>query len=315
MDPPVVVALGAVDPALVTGVLGDGVSFVADPTAADLAVAVGAIARADAVVDSAFFERTPRLRVLARTGVGVDLVDLSAATARGIPVVITPGSGTRAVAEGVLALALHLVKHLGEMTDLVRHGRWADRGQVRIGDLDGATMGVIGYGRIGRRVGELATAFGMSVLAYDPFSPPPADIACSDLAALASGSDVLTLHVPLTDTTNHLVDKAFLEHVRSGAVLVNCGRGGLLDLDATLAALESGRLDGVGLDVFDPEPPEHHALFDHPNVVLTPHLMGLTRRATAATFTDAARGVADVLAARQPAAVANPDWIHAQPRN
>ena len=138
----------------------------------------------------------------------------------------------------MLALALHLVKHLGEMTDLVRHGRWADRGQVRIGDLDGATMGVIGYGRIGRRVGELATAFGMSVLAYDPFSPPPADIACSDLAALASGSDVLTLHVPLTDTTNHLVDKAFLEHVRSGAVLVNCGRGGLLDLDATLAALE-----------------------------------------------------------------------------
>ena len=75
------------------------------------------------------------------------------------------------MAEGVLALALHLVKHLGEMTDLVRHGRWADRGQVRIGDLDGATMGVIGYGRIGRRVGELATAFGMSVLAYDPFSP------------------------------------------------------------------------------------------------------------------------------------------------
>ena len=113
VDRPVVVALGAVDPALVTGVLGEDVSFVAEPSAHDIADAVGAIVRADAVVDAGFLERAPRLRVLARTGVGVDLVDLSAASARGIPVVITPGSGTRAVAEGVFALALHLVKRLG----------------------------------------------------------------------------------------------------------------------------------------------------------------------------------------------------------
>ncbi|HET9558723.1 MAG TPA: oxidoreductase, partial [Actinomycetota bacterium] len=121
-DRPVVVALGQVDPALVTRVLGDGVTFVADPGPADLAVAVGAIARADAVVDAAFLDRAPRLRVVARTGVGVDLVDLEAATTRGVTVVVTPGSGTRAVAEGVLALALHLVKRLGPLTDLVRNG-------------------------------------------------------------------------------------------------------------------------------------------------------------------------------------------------
>jgi D-3-phosphoglycerate dehydrogenase / 2-oxoglutarate reductase len=307
-DRPVVVALGPVDPALVTGVLGDGVAFVPDPSAADVATAAGAIARADAVVDAAFLDRAPRLQVLARTGVGVDLVDLPAASARGIPVVITPGSGTRAVAEGVLALALHLVKRLGPLTDLVRQGRWAERGQVPVGDLDGGTIGIIGYGRIGRRVGELATAFGMRVLAYDPFSPPPADVASPDLAELAAASGVLTLHVPLTEQTHHLVDTAFLDRVRPGTVLVNCGRGGLLDLDAALGALESGRLAGVGLDVFDPEPPQHHPLFDHPNVVLTPHLMGLTRRATAATFADAARGILDVLAGRRPAAVANPDW-------
>jgi D-3-phosphoglycerate dehydrogenase / 2-oxoglutarate reductase len=307
-DRPVVVALGKVDPALVTGVLGDDLAFVADPSPGDIATAVGAIVRADAVVDAAFLDRAPRLRVLARTGVGVDLVDLPAASARGIPVVITPGSGTRAVAEGVLALALHLVKRLGPLTDLVRQGRWADRGQVPVGDLDGGTIGIVGYGRIGRRVGELATAFGMRPLAYDPFSPPPAEIACPDLAELASASDVLTLHVPMTERTHHLVDKAFLDRARPGTILVNCGRGGLLDLDAALAALESGQLAGVGLDVFDPEPPEHHPLFDHPNVVLTPHVMGLTRRATAATFADAARGVVDVLAGRRPAAVANPDW-------
>jgi len=312
-DRPVVVALGSVDPALVTRVLGKGISFVAEPNEEDLAVAVGAIARADAVMDAAFFERTPRLRVIARTGVGVDLIDLSAASARGIPVVITPGSGTRAVAEGVLALVLHLVKRLEPLTELVREGRWAERGQVPVGDLDGATIGIIGYGRIGRRVGELAAAFGMRVLAYDPFSQPPADVVCPDLDQLTASSDVLTLHVPLTEETHHLVDDAFLARTQPGTILVNCGRGGLLDLDAALAALQSGRLAGVGLDVFESEPTGHHPLFDHPNVVLTPHLMGLTQRATAATFADAARGIVDVLAGRPPAAVANPDWADASP--
>jgi phosphoglycerate dehydrogenase-like enzyme len=305
---PVVVALGAVDPALVAGVLGDTVELVAEPGPEDLAAAEGAIVRADAVVDAALLARVPRLRVLARTGVGVDQVDMAAATTRGIAVVITPGSGTRAVAEGVLAHVLHLVKRLGPLTRLVREDRWAERARVGVGDLDGATIGIVGYGRIGRRVGELAAAFGMRVLAHDPVSPPPAGLDCPDLAELAGASDVLTLHAPLTEATWHLVDAGFLGRVRPGAILVNCGRGGLLDLDAALAALEEGRLGGLGLDVFDPEPPAHHPLFDHPDVVLTPHLMGLSRRATAATFAAAARGVSDVLAGRRPAALANPDW-------
>ena len=309
IDRPVVVALGPVDPAVVTGVLGDEIAFVADPSEQEIANAVGAIVRADAVIDAAFLARAPRLRVIARTGVGVDHVDLPAATARGIPVVITPGSGTRAVAEGVFAMALHLVKRLGPATDLVRHGRWADRGQVSMGDLDGATIGIIGYGRIGRRVGELATAFGMQVLAYDPFSAPPAEVASSNVLELASASDVVTLHVPLTKETDHLVDEAFLDRVRPGTILINCSRGGLVDLDAALAALDFGRLGGVGLDVFENEPPEHHLLFDHHDVVLTPHLMGMTRCAAAATFVDAARGVVDVLAGRRSAAVANPEWV------
>jgi D-3-phosphoglycerate dehydrogenase len=305
---PVVVALGTVDPALVTGVLGDSVEFVAQPGPEELAKADGAIVRADAVVDAALLERAPRLRVLARTGVGVDLVDVDEAGARGIAVVITPDSGTRAVAEGVLAHALHLVKRLAPLTRVVREGRWAERAGIAVGDLDGATIGIIGYGRIGRRVGELATAVGMRVLAHDPLSPPPAEVDCPDLGELAGASDLLTLHVPLTEATDHLVDASFLRRTRPGAILVNCGRGRLLDLDAALAALRSGRLGGIGLDVFDPEPPPHHPLFDHPDVVLTPHLMGLTRRATAATFAAAARGVADVLAGRRPAALANPDW-------
>jgi D-3-phosphoglycerate dehydrogenase len=305
---PVVVALGAVDPTLVADILGGTIDFVAQPGPEDLANAEGAIVRADAVVDAALLARAPRLRVLARTGVGVDLVDVEEARARGIAVVITPGSGTRAVAEGVLAHALHLVKRLAPLTRLVREDRWADRAGVPVGDLDGATIGIIGYGRIGRRVGELAAAFGMRVLAHDPISPPPAWIDRPDLGELAEASDVLTLHAPLTEATHHLVDAGFLGRIRPGAILVNCGRGGLLDLDAALAALDAGRLGGIGLDVFDPEPPPHHPLFDHPDVVLTPHLMGLSRRATAATFAAAARGVSDVLAGRRPAALANPDW-------
>jgi D-3-phosphoglycerate dehydrogenase / 2-oxoglutarate reductase len=306
---PLVVGLGKVEPDLVTGVLGDDIDFVAEPTDADLAVAQGAIVRADAVVDKAFLDRAPQMRVLARTGVGTDLVDLDTATARGIAVVVTPGSGTGAVAEGVVAHAMALVKRLGHYTTLIREGRWAQRtAGGPPGDMDGATIGIIGFGRIGRRVGELAAAFGMRVLAYDPFAPPPAEVACSDLDELVAASDVLTLHVPLTAENHHMVNGEFLGRAKPGAVLINCGRGGLLDLDAALAALQSGQLSGVGLDVFEPEPPAHHQIFDHPSVTLTPHLMGLTRRGTELTFADAAQGIVDVLAGRRPIAVANPDW-------
>jgi phosphoglycerate dehydrogenase-like enzyme len=307
------VGLGVVDSALVTDVLGEGITFVSDPAEADLAVAVGALVRADAKVDSGLLDRMPRMRVLARTGVGTDLVDLAAATVRGIPVVITPGSGTRAVAEGVLAHALHLTKRLSPLTTLVREGRWDQRADPKegfVGDLDGATMGIVGYGRIGRRVGDLAQAFGMRVLAYDPFAPPPDEIR-SSLDELVGASDVLALHCPLTQENYHFVNADLLARTRPGVILVNCGRGGLVDLDAALAALQAGQLAGVGLDVFEPEPPKHHPIFDHPNVSLTPHAMGLTQRATAATFADAAQGIVDVLAGRRPAAVANSDWTTA----
>jgi D-3-phosphoglycerate dehydrogenase / 2-oxoglutarate reductase len=307
-EPPLVVGLGVVDPDLVNPVLGGRCRFVAEPTEADLAVADGAIARADALVDTGFLARAPRLRVVARTGVGVERIDLDAATARGIAVVVTPGAGTAAVAEGAIAMAMHLVKRFGRLTTLVRSGQWATRGTVSVGDLNGAVLGVVGFGRIGRRVAALGAALGMTVLAYDPVSEPPVDVRCADLQVLVSRSDVITLHLPLLDSTLHLVGAELLGHVKPGAVLVNCGRGGLIDIDAVYAAVQDGRLGGVGLDVFDPEPPSHHPLFDHPDVVLTPHLMGLSRHGTAATFTDAAQGVLDVLTGNRPAAVANPGW-------
>lgn len=305
---PVVVALGAVDPALVSGEFDGHCRFVTAPGDADLALAAGAIARAGARVDQALLGKAPALRVIARTGVGVDLIDMAAATARGIAVVITPGVGATAVAEGTIGMALHLVKRFGPLTNLVRQGRWADRAAVSVGDLDGATLGIVGYGRIGQRVAALGTAFGMRILAYDPVSEPPTDVRCADIGELAAHSDVITLHLPLTEQTRHLVDHTLLARVRPGTILINCGRGGLVDTDAVWQALTSGRLSGVGLDVFDPEPPSPHPLYSHPDVVLTPHLMGLSRRATAATFAAAAQGILDVLGGREPRAVANPDW-------
>jgi D-3-phosphoglycerate dehydrogenase / 2-oxoglutarate reductase len=182
---PVVVGLGPVDPALVTRVLDGHCRFVPDPGEAELSVAAGAIVRAEAQVDQALLDQAPALRVVARTGVGVELVDVPAATARGIAVVITPGAAAAAVAEGAIGMALHLVKRFGPLTALVRAGRWAQRAEVPVGDLGGATLGVIGYGRIGRRTAELGAAFGMRILAYDPVSEPPAAVRCTDLGDLA----------------------------------------------------------------------------------------------------------------------------------
>ena len=305
---PVVVGLGAVDPDVVSPVLGRHCRFVPEPTEADLAQAQGAIVRADALVDDELLGRTPRLRVVARTGVGVERVDLAAATARGIAVVITPGAGTTAVAEGAIGMAMHLVKRFGRLTALVRSGQWSARGTVSVGDLAGSVLGVVGYGRIGQRTADLGSALGMTVLAYDPLTQPPADVRCADLQDLVSRSDVITLHLPLLESTHHVVGSELLRRVKTGAILINCSRGGLTDLDAVYGALQDGRLGGVGLDVFDPEPPERHPLFDHPDVVLTPHLMGMSRHARAATFLDAAQGVLDVLSGVGPAAVANPGW-------
>ena len=304
--PQIVVALGNVEAGLVEPMLAPHQQMIHNPTEEDLARADAAIVRAAYIVDRELLDRMPALKVIARTGVGTDLVDVAEANRRGIPVVITPGSNTASVAEGVIAHLLALVKKLSTLTSLVREGRWAERSAVNVGDLEGFTLGIIGYGRIGRRVARIAEAFDLKVLAFDPFADVPAGIRCETVEELLRRSDFVTLHVPLTPENHNLINAERIALMPAGAILINCSRGGLVDLAAVHAALLSGQLSGLGLDVYDPEPPAHHPVFDHENVVLTPHLMGFTRQGMLHTVRDAAKGVVDVLAGGSAAAVATP---------
>jgi phosphoglycerate dehydrogenase-like enzyme len=260
------------------------------------------IVRGDTDVTADDLAAGPKLRVLGRSGVGVDRVDVDAARARGIPVVVTPGANARAVAEGALTLALALLKRLPELGAAVHARDWDARDRLELRDAAGATAGVVGYGRIGREFADLARAIGMHVLAHDPL----VDDASTPLDALFENADVVSLHVPLTAETRGLVGPELLARAKPGLVLVNTARGALVTShDDLLAALEDGRLGGVGLDVFEEEPPDPtHPLFAHPRVVVTPHALGQTGGAREAVFRTMAEGVAAVLRGEQPLNVA-----------
>jgi D-3-phosphoglycerate dehydrogenase len=266
------------------------------------------IARGDATISERLIDAAPALRVIGRTGVGVERIDLDAATKRGIPVVIAPDAGSDSVAEGALALMLALAKDLNALDRAVRDGRWSARDELELWDVGGTTVGVIGLGRIGRRVAALVQALGARVLGHDPYVERSDEVELVGLETLFGESDYISLHAPLTRETRGLVDARLLSLAR-GAVLVNLGRGGLISsLDDLLAALESGSLRAVGLDVFDPEPPDPgHPLFAHPRVLLSPHALGLSRRARRQLFAEVAEGIAAVLRGERPRAIANPE--------
>jgi D-3-phosphoglycerate dehydrogenase len=293
-----IVATGQVHPAAreILGpiVVGDWRALLADAEAL--------IVRGDAHVTAEDIERAPRLRVIGRSGVGFDNVDVDAARARGIPVVVTPGANARAVAEGALTLVLALLKRLPELTAAVRSRDWEARDRTVVRDLAGATLGIVGYGHIGRELAALARALGMHVLAHDPL----VDDAVTPLEALVAEADAVSLHAPLTAETRGLVDRDLLERAKPGLVLVNTARGALISsLDDLHEALETGRLSGVGLDVFEHEPPDPtHPLFSHPSVLATPHALGQTPSAREASFRAMAEGIAAALRGERPPHVA-----------
>jgi len=274
-----------------------------------VADAVALIVRGGTRVSARLIEAAPALRVIGRSGIGFDEIDLEAANHRRIPVVITPNANAQAVAEGALAMILCLAKDLVGLDALVRSGRWPERDHADVRDLEGATLGIVGLGRIGRRLVELVQPFGTRVLAYDPFVEAAEGVGLVGLGTLFAESDYVSLHAPLTPVTRGMVDADLLALAGPGAVLVNLARGGLVrSLDDLLGTLESGALHAVGLDVFEPEPPElAHPLFRHPRVLVSPHVLGMSRLSKRRIFGEMSEGIAAVLRGDRPASVANPE--------
>lgn len=216
-----------------------------------------------------------RLKVIGRAGAGVDNIDLEAATARGILVMNTPGSNSVSVAEHTFGLILCLMRHIVAANESVKRGEW-ERALFLGRELRGKTLGLIGLGKVGQEVAKRAKAFGLTVLAHDPFIAAriaqDLDVRLVPLEELLAASDIISLHASLTRATRGMINREALARMKPGVILINTARGELVDEDALLEGLESGRIAGAGLDVFADEPPRHRRLVEHPRVVATPHV-------------------------------------------
>jgi D-3-phosphoglycerate dehydrogenase len=253
-----------------------------------------------------------KLKVIGRPGVGVDDVDVAAATELGIPVVIAPGANTRSVAEHAMALMFAASKDMLRCDRRTRAGDFNVRNAFKAFELSGKTVGLVGCGAIGRELARLCAAIGMKVAVYDPFVAPK-DIEASGyrcektLDGLLREADVVSLHVPLTEGTRNLIGARELALMKPSAVLINCARGGVVDEKALADALRNDRIHGAGLDVFSTEPlPADNPWAGLDNVIVTPHMAGQTKEAAAAVSTMAAEGVLAVISGRRWPHVANP---------
>jgi glyoxylate reductase len=284
--------------------------------AARIATADGLLCLLTDRVDAALLARAPRLRAISSVSVGLDHIDLAAATARGIPVGHTPGVLTETTADLAFALLLATARRVVEADRYVRDGRWgAWAPDLLLGrDVHGATLGLVGMGAIGRAVARRARGFGMRVLAWSRTRRPLGDlegaVAWAELPALLAAADFVSVHVALAPETRGLLDARALAAMKRGAILVNTARGGIVDETALVAALREGRLGGAGLDVFEREPlAPDDPLLAVPNVVVAPHI-GSASVATRARM--AALAVENLLAAldggRMPAC-ANPEVL------
>jgi D-3-phosphoglycerate dehydrogenase len=272
----------------------------------------GLIVRSETRVDKELLSLGPRLEVVARAGVGVDAIDVEAATAAGIIVVNTPGANTLAATEQTFALLLAAMRNIPQAHASVHAGEWNRKPYVGY-ELYGKTLGIVGLGRIGSNVASRAGAFGMRVLAYDPYIPASRAHALGvelvEFDDLLRRADVVTLHVPLTAQTRAMIDARALGLMKNDAVLVNCARGAVVDAAALLDAVDRGALRAVAIDVVPQEPPPpgsaSERLLRHPRVVATPHLGGSTYEALERIALELANDVARVLSGRPAASAVN----------
>lgn len=263
---------------------------------------VGIISRMGRI-DAAIFEAAPQLRIVSKHGVGVDNIDVDAASDHGVPVIVASGANAVSVAEHAMALLFAVAKRVVQLDQGLREGRW-EKPDFKGRELAGSKMGLVAFGAIAQQMARLAKAFDMEVVAYDPYGEEAVfdkfGVARVDsLEDLLKDCHVVSLHCPLTEQTRGLINRDRLALMRDDAILINTARGGLIDEPALVEALDAGRIAGAGLDTFAKEPPsKDHPFFASDRVVLTPHIGGVTTAANARVGVEAAQGVVDYLAGR-----------------
>lgn len=299
----------------VAAMLGPASATPENPLAA-LATAQGVIASARIRYDGAFMDRAPSLRVISRTGIGVDNIVIPDATARGIAVCNTPDAPTVSTAEHAMALLFAVARDIDRGLRELRQGVRKDFfNESRGVELNGLRLGLVGLGRIGSHVAKIAQAIGMTVAAFDPGVSPAQAAAkgverVDSLEALLRDADVVSLHAPLTESTRRLIDAQALAWMKPGAILINAARGGLVDESALLAALEAGKLRGAGLDVFDVEPPSpDHPLLARDDVICTPHIGGVTGASRGRVWRESIGQALAVLRGERPKNILNPESL------
>src|SRR5262245_23221131 len=265
-----------------------------------LRAADGMIVRSGTRVTSDLLENPGKLRAIVRAGVGVDNIDVAAATRKGIVVMNTPGGNTVSTAEHTITLLLALARHIPAADHSLHAKKW-ERTKFVGTQLAGKTLGIVRLGRVGREVARRAAGLDMKVIGFDPYLAPDRAAqlgieAASDLSSLLPRVDFLTVHTPLTAETTALIGAKELALMRKGARVLNCARGGIIDEGALAEALKSGHLAGAALDVFVEEPPpSDHPLLQMPNVVVTPHLGASTTEAQESVALEAAQLLIDFL--------------------
>src|SRR3989441_6958478 len=269
---------------------------------AELANAIALLVRSETKVTAELLDAAPQLQIVGRAGVGVDNIDVPAATTRGVYVVNAPLGNIVAAAEHTVALTLALLRRVVDADRSVRASEWT-RSKFIGRELRGKTLGLIGVGRVGGEVARPAAAFGITVIAHDPFATEASARAAGarlvELGELLRAADVVSLHVPLTEKTRGLVDASALAKMKPTAVVVNAARGEVVDLDALAAALEKGSIAGAALDVFASEPlPADAAIRRAPRTGLTPHIAGSTAEAQTNVAVDVVEQILDVLDGR-----------------
>ena len=270
------------------------------------------IVRSRTKVPAEVIEKGKILKVIGRAGVGVDNIDVKKATEKGIPVVNAPRGSTHSVAELVFAHMLSLARHLTYADRSLREGRW-EKKKLKGIELQGKTLGIIGFGRIGQEVWKLAQAFGMGCIAHDPYAPEELirekGAEPGTLEDVLKKSDFITIHALLTEETRHMISREQFEMMKPTAYIINCARGGIIDEKALYEALKEGKIAGAALDVFETEPPGENPLFELENTSYTPHLGASTVEAQIRAGTTTAEQVLKVLRGEKPEFIVNKEVL------